>query len=72
VALISGTVVAGFGDKIDEKSGKTLAAGGYGFIPAGAAHWAVAKTEAMFYQHISGPASVTYVNPQDDPRNTAR
>ena len=72
VALTSGTIVAGFGDKIDEKSGKALTAGSYGFIPAGTAHWAVAKTDAMFYQHVSGPASVTYVDPQDDPRGVKR
>ena len=72
VALISGTVVAGFGDKIDLKSGTTLSAGGYGFIPAGTAHWAVAKTDAMFYQHVSGPASTTYVHPEDDPRSVER
>ncbi|HLG94158.1 MAG TPA: cupin domain-containing protein, partial [candidate division Zixibacteria bacterium] len=72
VALISGTVVAGFGNKIDEKSGKALTAGSYGFIPAGTAHWAVAKTDAMFYQHVSGPASVTYIHPEDDPRGVKR
>ncbi len=72
VVLISGTVVAGLGDKIDEKSGKALTAGGYGFIPAGTHHWAVAKTDAMFYQHISGPASVTYIHPEDDPRGGKR
>ncbi|MCI0405671.1 MAG: cupin domain-containing protein [candidate division Zixibacteria bacterium] len=72
VALISGTVTAGFGDKIDEKTGTALKTGGYGFIPAGMAHWAVAKTDAIFYQHVSGPASVTYVHPADDPRGMRR
>ncbi len=72
VALISGTVVAGRGDKINEKAGTVLKAGGYGFIPAGTHHWAVAKTDAMFYQHISGPASVTYIHPEDDPRGVKR
>ncbi|HXF48981.1 MAG TPA: cupin domain-containing protein [Verrucomicrobiae bacterium] len=72
VLLLSGTVVVGFGDKIDQEKGTVLTSGAYGFIPAGKAHWAVAKTDAMFYQHVSGPASVTYVHPEDDPRNTAR
>jgi quercetin dioxygenase-like cupin family protein len=72
VVLLSGTVVVGFGAKIDERKATVLTTGGYAFIPANTAHWAVAKTDAMFYQHISGPASVTYVNPEDDPRGAKR
>lgn len=72
VALVSGTVVAGFGEKINEDSGTVLTAGGYGFIPAGTPHWAIAKTDVLFYQHVGGAASITYVNPADDPRSKPR
>jgi quercetin dioxygenase-like cupin family protein len=72
VTLISGTVVAGFGEKINEDSGAVLTAGGYGYLPAGTPHWAVAKTDVFFYQHVGGAASIAYLNPADDPRSKPR
>ena len=68
VAVISGRLAAGFGSEIDFNSAKELSAGGSGYIPPGTPHWAMARTEVLFYQYVAGIASVNYLNSADDPR----
>jgi hypothetical protein len=67
VTVISGTFALGMGEKFDVKALKSLAAGGYGLMPAEMRHFAMAKTAATVQVHGVGPFALNYVNPADDP-----
>jgi quercetin dioxygenase-like cupin family protein len=69
VTVISGTLMLGMGDKFDEKAAKEMPAGAYGYWPAGMKHFAWSKGETILQLHGTGPWSVQYLNPDDDPRN---
>jgi quercetin dioxygenase-like cupin family protein len=68
VTVLSGTFNIGMGDQFDEKSTKALVAGAYGYWPAGMKHFVWVKGETVLQFHGSGPWSIQYVNPDDDPR----
>ena len=68
VTVLSGTLMFGMGDKVDEGSMTTLAAGGFSRMPALMRHYVRAKGETVIQVHGIGPFAVTYVNPTDDPR----
>jgi len=68
VVIISGTLMAGMGPKVDEGSMQTLAAGSYVKMPRKMNHYVRAKGETILQLTAMGPFEVTYVNPQDDPR----
>ncbi len=72
VTVISGRILTGFGTEIDMSAGKELTAGGFGYIPAGTGHWAMAREETVFYQYVGGIASMNYYNQADDPRSKPR
>ena len=73
VTVISGTFGLGMGEKFDVKALKSLAAGGYGLMPAEMRHFAMAKTAATVQVHGTGPFALNYVNPADDPsKRTAK
>jgi len=67
VTVISGTFSLGMGEKFEQASMKTLAAGGYALLPAEMRHFAYTKTGATVQVHGMGPFVLTYVNPSDDP-----
>ena len=69
LTVISGTFYIGMGDKFDEKAGRTMPAGTFGRWAAGMQHFAWAKGETVIQLHGTGPWSISYVNPADDPRN---
>jgi len=69
LTVISGTFYIGMGDKFDEKAGRTMPAGAFGRWAAGMQHFAWAKGETVIQLHGTGPWSISYVNPADDPRN---
>ena len=69
VVITSGEVTFGMGDKLDEKSGTTLTAGGFAKMPAGMNHYAFTKGGAEIVLYAEGPIEFKYVNPADDPRN---
>src|SRR6266849_3194213 len=68
VTVISGTFNIGMGDKFDEKATRIMPAGSYGQWPAGMKHFVWAKGETVLQFHGTGPWSIKYVNPDDDPR----
>jgi hypothetical protein len=70
VTVISGTFNIGMGDKLDEKKGDTLKAGGFSLQPKGMAHYAWFTEETIIQVHGMGPTGITYVNPSDDPRKS--
>jgi anti-sigma factor ChrR (cupin superfamily) len=69
VTVLSGEFYIGMGEKFDEKAGKAMPAGTYGHWPAGMKHFAWVKGETVIQLHGTGPWSIQYVNPDDDPRN---
>lgn len=67
VTVISGNFHLGMGDKLDEKNGIELTAGGFGAAPAEMNHYAWASSPSVIQVHGQGPFAITYVNPADDP-----
>lgn len=68
VTVISGTLMLGMGDKIDQATAHEMPAGGFAIMPAGMKHFAGAKGEAIVQVSGIGPFEIKYVNPADDPR----
>ena len=71
VTVISGTLMAGLGDTVNESAMHTLAAGSFAKMPANANHYVRAKGPVVLQITATGPFEVKYVNPKDDPRNKA-
>ena len=74
LVVLSGTLMAGMGNKLDDASLQALPAGSYVKMPRKMNHTVRAKGEAIVQVTGMGPFEVNYVNPQDDPRKktTAR
>ena len=68
VTVVSGNFHLGMGDKLDQRKGITLTAGGYAEAPAKMNHYAWTSSPTIVQVHGQGPFAVTYVNPADDPR----
>jgi len=68
VTVLSGTFQIGTGDKLDDKKGEVLKAGGYSFVAKGMTHYAIFPEDTVIQLHGMGPQGITYVNPADDPR----
>jgi len=69
VAVVSGTLLLGMGDKLDRNTGTAVPPGGYALAPANMNHYAFTKTETTILLYGMGPVEFKYVNPNDDPRN---
>jgi anti-sigma factor ChrR (cupin superfamily) len=67
VTVISGTFNIGMGDKLDEKQGIKMTAGGWAEAAAKMNHYAWASSPSVVQVHGQGPFAITYVNPADDP-----
>lgn len=68
VVVVSGTLMAALGDKVNPSDMHALKTGGYAKMPAGANHYVRAKGETVVQITGMGPFEVKYVNPADDPR----
>jgi quercetin dioxygenase-like cupin family protein len=68
VTVISGTFRLGMGETADEDQAKALSAGSFFAFPPEMAHYAYADGETVIQLNSTGPWSLTYVNPEDDPR----
>jgi quercetin dioxygenase-like cupin family protein len=69
LTVIQGTFMIGTGDKADPAGLKPLAAGDYMFMPKETRHYGSMKGETVLQVSGIGPFAITYVNPDDDPRN---
>ena len=69
VTVITGELYMAMGDKWDESKGHKLPMGAVSLMPAASHHYAWTKGETVIQIHAMGPWGITYVNPQDDPRN---
>jgi quercetin dioxygenase-like cupin family protein len=68
VTVISGTFRLGMGEKADKGEAQALPAGSFFAMPPGMAHFAFADEDTVVQLNSTGPWSLTYVNPTDDPR----
>ena len=68
VTVLSGSFNIGTGDKLDEKKGVLVTAGGYSFVHKGMRHYAWFTEDTVIQLHGMGPQGITYVDPADDPR----
>lgn len=68
VTVISGVLNFGMGEKFDRSATREMAAGSFGYWPVGMRHFAWTKGETVLQLHGTGPWTITYVNPADDPR----
>ncbi|HSE84313.1 MAG TPA: cupin domain-containing protein [Thermodesulfobacteriota bacterium] len=71
VTVISGIFHLGSGEELDRDSTKSLKPGSYTSMPPGMRHFAIAEGETVIQLTSTGPWEINYVNPEDDPRNTA-
>ena len=71
VTVISGSFAMGLGEKWDDKGMHKLGAGDVMIMEPKTPHYAQAKGETVVQIHGTGPWSVNYVNPDDDPRKKA-
>jgi quercetin dioxygenase-like cupin family protein len=72
VTVISGTFRIGMGETADPSKAQPLPAGGFfGFSP-GMVHYASTDEDTIIQLNSSGPWSLNYVNPKDDPRQKSQ
>jgi quercetin dioxygenase-like cupin family protein len=71
VTVISGSMRLGMGDTVDLDKAMRLTVGGFITAPATMNHFAVAIEKSVVQIHGEGPFAITYVNPNDDPRNAS-
>jgi quercetin dioxygenase-like cupin family protein len=71
VKVLKGTFLVGMGDTLDLSKTNALKAGGSGKVPANMHHYAAAKGATELTVTAMGPFAMTYVNPADDPQQTA-
>ncbi len=69
LVVISGVFNMGMGDKLDMGATRSMPAGSFIVMPKGTHHFAWTKGETIVQVYAIGPWGLTYVNPQDDPRN---
>lgn len=70
VTVISGTFHLGMGEVADRSRTTALRPGSFFAFPPGMAHYAFTDEETVVQLNSTGPWSLNYVNPQDDPRKT--
>ncbi len=70
VTVISGLSQLGMGEKADKSKVQSLLPGSFFYMPPGMPHYAFFDEETVIQINTIGPWSVTYVNPEDDPRNS--
>lgn len=63
VTVISGSVRLGIGEKFDDSAGRELNAGDFAVVPAGVAHFAWSRSEAVLQIHSEGPFKREFVDP---------
>src|SRR5262245_29322435 len=67
VTVISGSFGVGLGDKLDKEKVRFLPPGSYVRLTKEERHFAVMKGETVIQVHGTGPFTLNYVNPADDP-----
>jgi quercetin dioxygenase-like cupin family protein len=68
VTVVSGTFRLGMGETADRAKGRALPAGSFFALEPGMVHFAYADEDTIIQLNSTGPWSLNYVNPADDPR----
>ena len=69
VTVISGTLMAGMGDKLDKEQSKAFPAGSFIVLPGKMHHFAWADGDTVVQINGEGPFDIHYIDSADDPRN---
>jgi quercetin dioxygenase-like cupin family protein len=69
VTVLSGTFHLGMGDTFEAKAAHALVTGATAIMQPGIHHYAWTDRETVVQLHGTGPWGITYLNPNDDPRN---
>jgi quercetin dioxygenase-like cupin family protein len=72
VTVLSGILNLGSGSTFDPKETKALPPGTYSSMPPNMTHFAWMTGETVLQLSSIGPWTITYVRPEDDPRNKRR
>jgi quercetin dioxygenase-like cupin family protein len=67
ITVVTGILLLGQGDTVDEKSARLFGPGAFLQIPANTPHYAWTKEVTVLGQTRLGPADFHWVNPADDP-----
>jgi len=70
VTVISGTFNLGMGEAADQSKAEALPAGSFFALPPGTPHYVFIDEETIIQISTVGPWGLTYVNPEDDPRQS--
>ncbi len=68
LTVMSGTLLVAMGEKADKSKAEALPAGSFLTLAPGMAHSIFTDEETVVQSINIGPWGITYVNPQDDPR----
>jgi quercetin dioxygenase-like cupin family protein len=68
ITVISGQFTLGMGAKADRARAEPLPAGSFSSMPAGVGHYVFVDEDAVVQISSTGPWSVDYLDPKDDPR----
>jgi len=68
VTVLSGTMNIGMGDKFEQQKTTAMKPGTVLLMPPKMHHFAWTAEETIFQLNVTGPWTVTYLNPADDPR----
>jgi quercetin dioxygenase-like cupin family protein len=69
VTVLTGTFLAGMGENFSNDALVAIQAGGFMTMPQNQAHFARTTGITEVQVHGIGPFQLTYVHPEDDPRN---
>ena len=72
VTVISGTFRLGMGEKAYASKAEALPAGSFFALAPDMPHFAFTEGEAVIQLNSTGPWSLTYIDPKDDPRQRAQ
>lgn len=68
ITVISGKFSLGMGSKADRASVESLPAGSFSSMPPGVGHYVFVDEDAVVQINSTGPWTIDYVDPKDDPR----
>jgi quercetin dioxygenase-like cupin family protein len=70
ITVLKGSLGNGMGEQFDKSSGEILNVGESFVLPAGHAHYVWTSEQETIVELIAtGPWDISYINPEDDPRN---
>jgi quercetin dioxygenase-like cupin family protein len=72
VTVISGTFSLGMGETADQSKAQPLPAGSFFALAPGTTHYVFIEEETIIQISTIGPWGLTYINPEDDPRQKSQ